>query len=600
MLHTILSDIKTDQCPNPHSRFRKYLNLKEYDNFEEWCEDADTARAAELLYGHIDNLELYPGLMAECTKPPMPGSGVCPGQTTGRGILDDAVALVRGDRFLSYDLTSNTLTNWGVGKIATYPQGSYGGMLPHMIFNGLPGGFNGTSPYALLPFYTPKAVQGILRDNKAIAKYDIARPPDDMTVVGIHTQAGCKAALEDRDNLRTIYNSAIANTTEGNETFVGWDESNKHDAKSEQLMKIFFEDGFEDHVKGFFTQKIQELIKTSSLKYPTTRRAIDIVQNVTNVVPLLWIAERFAIPLKTIQQPRGIISVAELFAAYVPLYQYQNFNLIPAQEWTLRAKAQKAGSTLGDIFEAHLKTQSGIKESVVDWLAKGSAFEVGAEADRIYHALNATKQSVEESVADILVLTAPAAANLTTQASLLIDLYLSEEYGLSRARIAELAQKDDAASFEELQGFVMEGMRHACAVPGVPRVAAKAFTIQDGSRGPVQIKAQQKVLIATSKAGMDPEAFPDPEKIDPTRPISSYSVLGYGMHHCFGWRLVTTALTVTLKEVFKLKNLRRAQGRAGMFIQTQRELAGVSIRSYLDANALEQIVPTTLVLNYDE
>lgn len=92
-------------------RFRRYLNLKPYKDFEEWNSDKDTARAAELLYGHIENLELYPGLMAECTKPAMPGSGVCPGQTTGRGILDDAVALVRGDRFLSYDFNSTTLTN---------------------------------------------------------------------------------------------------------------------------------------------------------------------------------------------------------------------------------------------------------------------------------------------------------------------------------------------------------------------------------------------------------------------------------------------------------------------------------------------------------
>ena len=30
----------------------------------EWCEDEDTARAAELLYGHISNMELYPGLQA--------------------------------------------------------------------------------------------------------------------------------------------------------------------------------------------------------------------------------------------------------------------------------------------------------------------------------------------------------------------------------------------------------------------------------------------------------------------------------------------------------------------------------------------------------
>jgi hypothetical protein len=88
------------------------LGLKPYENFEEWNEDVTVARAAELLYGHIENLELYPGLMAECTKPAREGSGVCPGQTSGRGILDDAVALVRGDRFLSYDFNSNTLTQW--------------------------------------------------------------------------------------------------------------------------------------------------------------------------------------------------------------------------------------------------------------------------------------------------------------------------------------------------------------------------------------------------------------------------------------------------------------------------------------------------------
>lgn len=109
------------------NEFRAYLNLKKYASFEEWNPDKETARSAELLYGHIDNLELYPGLMAECTKPAMPGSGVCPGQTTGRGILDDAVALVRGDRYLSYDLNSSTLTNWGVSKIGDLPAGSYGG-----------------------------------------------------------------------------------------------------------------------------------------------------------------------------------------------------------------------------------------------------------------------------------------------------------------------------------------------------------------------------------------------------------------------------------------------------------------------------------------
>jgi len=53
------------------NEFRRYLNLKPYETFEDWCSDKVTAKKAELLYGHIENMELYPGLMAECTKPAM-------------------------------------------------------------------------------------------------------------------------------------------------------------------------------------------------------------------------------------------------------------------------------------------------------------------------------------------------------------------------------------------------------------------------------------------------------------------------------------------------------------------------------------------------
>ena len=61
--------------------------------------------AARQLYGHIDNLELYPGLQAEDCMPQGPGSGICCGYTMTRAILGDAIALVRGDRFYTTDYT---------------------------------------------------------------------------------------------------------------------------------------------------------------------------------------------------------------------------------------------------------------------------------------------------------------------------------------------------------------------------------------------------------------------------------------------------------------------------------------------------------------
>lgn len=582
------------------NEFRRYLNLKPYRSFEDWNPDKEVARAAELLYGNIENLELYPGLMAECTKPAIPGSGVCPGQTTGRGILDDAVALVRGDRFLSYDFNSNSLTHWGAAKLQDMPAGCYGGMLPKLLFKGLPGAFTGTSPYALLPFYTPDAAKGILKGNKVLDMYDLVRPPSDRDVLSIQTQEGCKKVFEDRDSFRVMYQAAIRNCTAGHDFMIGWDEAKRHDERSNILHKIFFEKDFEKNVSAFFSSNVKKLIEKNSLCFSRGHRSIDIVRDVTNITPILWLADRFALPLKTPEQPRGLLSIYEAFTAYLVLFMYQSFNVLPENEWKLREGAMKAAEPLRKIFEAHLKSQQGLKEHLVDWLAKGSAFEVSPNADRIYHGLNNTKLPIGDLVGDCIGMGAPVAGNITQQASLLIDLFLSPGYEQYKERIIELAHMDEAASEKELQGFVFEGMRHAGVVPGLPRVAARDVTVIDGVRGPIHIPAGHTVLVATSKAAMDPAAFPEPEKLNPHRPVADYTLLGHGLHFCFGARLVGCSLAATLREVFKLKNVRRAPGKQGQFSIVEHEIAGVKMRHYLDASSRESPIPTSLTLQYDE
>ena len=240
------------------------------------------------------------------------------------------------------------------------------------------------------------------------------------------------------------------------------------------------------------------------------------------------------------------------------------------------------------------------KSTIVDWLAKGSAFEVGPIADKLYHGLIDTKLPIGDLVGDCIGMAAPVAGNITQQASLLIDLFLKEGYEEYKDRIIELAHKDDAESERELQGFVFEGMRHAGVVPGLPRVATKDTTVVDGVRGPIDIKAGHTVLVATSTAAMDPVAFPNPEKLDPTRPLSSYTLLGHGLHYCFGARLVGTSLAATLREVFKLKNVRRAPGKQGQFAVVEHKFAGVIMKNTWTRTRRSPPIPSTLTLEYDE
>lgn len=278
---------------------------------------------------------------------------------------------------------------------------------------------------------------------------------------------------------------------------------------------------------------------------------------------------------------------------------YQSFNIMPQNEWKLREGAMKAAAPLRKIFETHLKTQTGRLEGVVDWMAKGSAFEVGPHADRIYHALADTKLPIGDLVGDCIGMGAPVAGNLTQQASLLIDLYLKPEYEQYKKRIVELSHMDPKDSDRELQGFVYEGMRHVGVVPGLPRVATRDVTVQDGVRGPVTVKKGHTVLIATSKAAMDPVAFPNPEILNPHRSFKEYTLLGHGLHFCFGARLVGPSLAATLREVFKLPNVRRAPGKQGHFITTEHQLAGITMRHYLDGSSKESPIPTSLRLHYD-
>lgn len=60
------------------NEFRKFFNLKPYQKFEDLNPDPYVAKTLANLYGDVDNVEMYPGMFLEATKPAMsPGMGLC-------------------------------------------------------------------------------------------------------------------------------------------------------------------------------------------------------------------------------------------------------------------------------------------------------------------------------------------------------------------------------------------------------------------------------------------------------------------------------------------------------------------------------------------
>ncbi|KAI0123353.1 heme peroxidase [Xylariales sp. AK1849] len=129
-------------------------------DFEDINPDPEIAEGLTESYEHPDAVELYPGLVAEKTKPVMmPGSGLCSGFTTSHVILYDAVALVRGDRFYMDDWNPANVNCW----VASDTDVDNGCVMYKLILGAFPKHFGNNSIYAHYHFVVPDENRKIMR-----------------------------------------------------------------------------------------------------------------------------------------------------------------------------------------------------------------------------------------------------------------------------------------------------------------------------------------------------------------------------------------------------------------------------------------------------
>ena len=83
------------------NEFRTFFGLEPHTTFESVHPDKEIQMALQNLYDSPDMIEMYPGIFVEELKrsKDFKPSGVGFPATAGRGVLSDAVTLVRSDRF---------------------------------------------------------------------------------------------------------------------------------------------------------------------------------------------------------------------------------------------------------------------------------------------------------------------------------------------------------------------------------------------------------------------------------------------------------------------------------------------------------------------
>ena len=115
----------------------------------------------------------------------------------------------------------------------------------------------------------------------------------------------------------------------------------------------------------------------------------------------------------------------------------------------------------------------------------------------------------------------------------------------------------------KLRHFVYEALRFRPMLPLLLRDTPRETVIAYGTKEARIVRAGTRVIAPPLAAMFDPEAFPDPQRFDPSRPFECYLHFGFGPRHCFGQYIAETVLLEIFRSLLVLPDLSRASGSKG-------------------------------------
>jgi cytochrome P450 len=125
----------------------------------------------------------------------------------------------------------------------------------------------------------------------------------------------------------------------------------------------------------------------------------------------------------------------------------------------------------------------------------------------------------------------------------------------------------------DLMPAAVEELLRYLAIPqyGLTRTALKEVEVEGRT-----IREGDVVTVSIPAANRDPERFPDPDRLDVTRPASGHVTFGHGIHQCIGQSLATLEMRLGFTALFtRFPNLRLAVPAEKVEMRADRQIYGV-------------------------
>ncbi|KAK3940862.1 heme peroxidase [Diplogelasinospora grovesii] len=553
------------------NEFRKHFGLKPYETFEDINSDPGVANALRHLYDHPDFVELYPGLVAEEHKKPMvPGVGIAPTYTISRVVLSDAVCLVRGDRHYTIDYNPRNLTNWGYTEVEYDLNVNHGCVFYKLFIRAFPNHFKPNSVYAHYPMVTSSENKQILKDLKRDHLFDFTRPGRIARPTEVTSYGGAKHVLQNHDNYQVTWHQGLT-------SLIGRlsGDGTHHDSYRKNVHEQLYSGDFVLHIKAYYRHIMEELLVTKSYLLAGHRQA-DVVRDIGNLAHVHFASRVFNLPLKTKDNAKGIYTEHELYAVLAALYECIFLDVDPVKAFPLQQAAKTLTKQLGTMIESSVKTTAG--GGLLCIFSGDSATAGMKKSDPLcIYGVNMVKGLSKAGLShhDIAYghVLPTACAMVGSQAEAFaqaVDFYLSPAGVPHILEINKIAtQPSNADTDALLLGYAMEGIRlagssNACSAS---REAAVADTITEDDGHVVSVEPGSRVAVSFVSANRDATQFPEPETVNPRRPLDQYIHYNGAGHSSNGLGFGETASQVALVEMFralfKRRNVRRVPGPQG-------------------------------------
>ncbi|KAK4222603.1 heme peroxidase [Podospora fimiseda] len=536
------------------NEFRRHFGLKPYETFEDINSDPGVAESLRNLYDHPDFVELYPGLVAEEHKEPMvPGVGIAPTYTISRVVLSDAVCLVRGDRHYTTDYTSRNLTNWGFNEVQYDLNINHGCVFYKLFLRAFPNHFKYNSVYAHYPMVIPSENDKILKDLNRAHLFDWSRPTRITPATQVSSYNAAQAVFAAEEKFKTSWHAGIDSIRVKGKTGPSG-SATSHEANRTTVSQALQNQDLQTHIKVFFRDITERLLNDHSFSLVPGSKFIDLVRDVANLAPTYFVASLFDIPLQSKTNKNGIYTPHELYAVLAIIATALFHDLETVKQFPIIEAAKTVSAQLSALLEKTVKSPKAKKNDQI------SAF--GALFIKELSKLKVTQHDLVWSH----VLPA-AAAIASSQGELLaqaVDFYLSPKGLAHLSEVQSLAsQAPTTANDSLLLGYILEAIRLSPSPSRTHYEAASSTNVFTDDNTSAPVHAGDRVSVVSTEANFDSVHFPEPDSVNPRRPLDKYIHFAPGPHAFLGKEVTYAALTEMFRAVFKLKGLKRVPGPQG-------------------------------------